>query len=74
MGELMQFRDAVDLATAHVYLIEWLPDDWPARMDDPCHSYVVALSIDEATSRLTSNPHDIKRVTVLGPVVERVYG
>lgn len=70
----MQFMASLDLATATAYLIEWLPEDWPVSQQQPCKTYVVAQSIDEATGRLTSNPTDIKRVTVLGGIVERSNG
>jgi hypothetical protein len=66
----MKFRDAIDLATAHAYLVEWIPEDWPNSLD-PMKTYVSARSIDEATGRLTTNPRDIKRVTVLGDIIER---
>jgi hypothetical protein len=70
----MKFRDAIDSATAHVYLIEWVPEDWPVSQLNPCETYVVAMSVGEAIDRLSTNPYDIKRISVLGDVIERPHG
>lgn len=70
----MKFREAIDLATASVYLVEWVPDDWPVSQSQPCKTYITAKSVDEATGRVTQNPNDIKRITVLGDVIERRHG
>lgn len=72
MGE-MKFQDSVAAHSAILYLIEWFPEDWSGSFD-PCKTYVAALSVDEATSRLTSNPRDIKRITVVGDLIERPHG
>lgn len=66
----MKFSDSTKMATAHAYLIEWWPEDWPIGMIDPAKTYVAAKTMDEAISRLTTNPYDVKRVTVLGDIIE----
>ena len=72
-GMTMKFKEAIDLASAHLYLVEWIPEDWPIAQTEPCKTSVAAKSINEATGRLTQNPYDIKRITVLGDVIERPH-
>lgn len=68
---MTKFMDAMNRATAFLYKVVWLPEDWPLKRLELCTSYVVAKSMDEAAARLSSNKADIKSVTMISHIIER---